>query len=128
MGRYKCDPKCRGDCCGLVPFTRAHLKRFDDKKCKPILELMEFQDKRVVPITSDYTCPFLDNEGRCAIYNWRPKVCRIIGSSVPCHRQVPEDEYNKMHDKWMDDIKRRAEATIQARRRKVIPPGFDKGI
>jgi Fe-S-cluster containining protein len=30
-----------------------------------------------------YTCPFLNNEGRCSVYHYRPMTCSIYAVSTP---------------------------------------------
>ena len=32
----------------------------------------------------EHTCPFLDKDGSCKIYDYRPNICRIYGDDIDC--------------------------------------------
>lgn len=53
--------ECGGACCGIIPFSR--------------WEWSQIEDKRQAVGAS---CPYLE-DGRCAIYNKRPIICRLFG-------------------------------------------------
>lgn len=58
-----CGPceECGGACCGIILFSRWEWEQIEDKR----------------HAVSD-TCPYLE-DGRCAIYDKRPIICRLFG-------------------------------------------------
>jgi len=59
---FQCLPGCTA-CCGPVPFTKEEWERVEDKRT-----------------TSGLTCPYA-NEAGCAIYENRPFMCRLFGTT-----------------------------------------------
>jgi hypothetical protein len=58
----KCKEGCTG-CCGPVPFSQSEWDRIADKRTATSLD-----------------CPYIEN-GRCAIYDNRPFICRLFGAT-----------------------------------------------
>ena len=71
-----CDDGC-GDCCGIVPAT--------EKEYQAVMQLAE--SRGITPLLQGITCPFFQ-DGRCAVYEARPTICRLFGHipSMPCPR------------------------------------------
>jgi Fe-S-cluster containining protein len=58
----KCDPTCKGECCGPIAMTKSEWSKFKDKK-----------DHKNI------NCPYLI-DGKCSEYENRPFICRIFGT------------------------------------------------
>ena len=82
----KCQNGCRAECCGPVPLDVSLLQRFSHKQQRDIKEEMPIDSKHVIALTDDGRCIFLNNRFKCAIYRWRPQVCRLYGTieRLPC--------------------------------------------
>jgi len=85
MADFKCEVPigaglCKADCCGFVPLNKKICKEYEHRKQVKPIEILEFSDEEIIPITEDGKCIFLDREKcRCTIYEERPVVCRKYG-------------------------------------------------
>ncbi|MFX0091268.1 MAG: YkgJ family cysteine cluster protein [Candidatus Hodarchaeota archaeon] len=83
---WECRPNC-GECCGSPAIPIAIFEKYKEKAQKRIVATIPFDNgKKVIPLTQDRTCAFLNDDKTCAIYFVRPKVCRDYGRSddYPC--------------------------------------------
>jgi len=72
--------KCKAKCCGAVPIPRDTYKGFS--KIRPVVkEFYIDEDNVIIAFTEDCSCPFLTYDYRCSIYDFRPEICRLFGSS-----------------------------------------------
>lgn len=55
---------------------RAH----EDKRIAPVTKEIPFAGGKIMPMTHDQKCCFLDLDYSCAIHQFRPPVCREFGS------------------------------------------------
>jgi Fe-S-cluster containining protein len=85
----RCDDGC-GACCGPAPITSAELE-----------ELRDYVLRNNIPIQDQgITCPAYLN-GRCAVYEVRPMVCRLFGhvEGLACERgyntNIPEEQVGR---------------------------------
>lgn len=78
MDCSKCISKCKAACCGPVPFDRDFVEKNPPKK---EVETMPVGDK-IILITDDLACPYLDENYLCSIYDDRPEVCRKFGDET----------------------------------------------
>lgn len=88
------DVGCKGLChqaCGPIGMNPREHQRIRDRGVKiphhqeGLAELVE---------TGDYTCPALDGDNQCSVYEVRPMLCRLWGAteSMPCtYGCVPEE-------------------------------------
>jgi len=76
---FKCHPECKSDCCGPVIMPVAIWERNKHKAQNPLKELFNLSDGNCVPATEELKCIFLKQDGKCNIYDDRPKVCRDYG-------------------------------------------------
>lgn len=74
----KMHPKCKAQCCGVVPIPKEIYDRNKDKIQRKANETLDAGDC-LIPITADAYCVFLDGDFNCAIYEDRPDVCRKFG-------------------------------------------------
>lgn len=76
----RCPEGC-GDCCGPVFPSLTELRNIKDWCINHHIGFRDFLD-----VTENGTCPYLDQDKRCAIYPVRPFLCRILGAStdLPC--------------------------------------------
>jgi len=69
---------CKGlcqECCGPILMSRIEWLRLQERTGMP---LEKFQNEAA----ADYICPFLDRtKGVCSVYDIRPLVCRLWGST-----------------------------------------------
>lgn len=75
----KCS-KC-GECCSnLLPLTNKEIKRLrylvKKRNLKPYTRVSE--STNVFGNTYDMTCPFLNKENKCEVYEDRPYICRTF--------------------------------------------------
>ncbi|NDK08266.1 hypothetical protein EOM39_03375 [Candidatus Gracilibacteria bacterium] len=70
-GNAKCIDGCY-QCCGAIIFAKEELKEM--KK-----ELLRKGLKEPPKGKGDGFCEYLDNNGKCSVYNQRPMICRIFG-------------------------------------------------
>lgn len=94
--------KCKADCCYHVPIPRDILLKFADKIVNPILGTKslgyskEFDGRNVLPITNPNPyknkCPFLTITNNCNIYENRPTLCKLFGSSKRTDLQCRHQE------------------------------------
>lgn len=62
-------------------------KKFEKHAQVQPIEIVQFSESEIVPITEDGFCVFLDREKHsCAVYENRPGLCRKYGRSddLPC--------------------------------------------
>lgn len=87
----KCDvSKCHASCCYNVPMERAMFTVYKAHIQTPIIDfrndgLKDDNGNALVTPVTDYDfhknkCPFLKKNYKCAIYDRRPKICRIFGT------------------------------------------------
>jgi len=88
---FKCHPNCKSDCCGPVIMPKEIWERNKDKAQRPLKEFFELDKGACVPATEDLKCIFLNAEGKCAIYDDRPQVCKDYGiiPGLPCPWMKP---------------------------------------
>jgi uncharacterized protein len=74
--KFKCKRGC-SECCGPVVWSRMEWER-----------LPEAQRKNA----NSMTCPFLDTDSKCEIYEKRPLMCRLFGvvARLTCPYTGPE--------------------------------------
>jgi hypothetical protein len=91
---YTVDGKCSGcgQCCSnFLPMTEAeiqHIRQIVRRRgLKPHTRI-------VIPMAHPYdaTCPFLDGENRCGIYEDRPFICQSFICSKPARDYLAPDE------------------------------------
>jgi Fe-S-cluster containining protein len=85
MARKKMPPcdKCRGGCCHNVPMKMAQYELMQGIAPRDDVEMVDMgmADSIFIP----GRCPWLSEEGRCEVYEYRPWVCRLIGTKDhPC--------------------------------------------
>lgn len=83
-----CPKKCKADCCGYVPMENELWEKHKDKAQQPV-RVLKWNDKSVLPLTKNLSCPFLDKNYRCVIYEDRPIVCIMFGSGNEKGLQCP---------------------------------------
>lgn len=81
----KCNVKvCHGACCYNVPMDKAYLSVYRKKIVTPVIRKMDVGGNVIVPMTSEELdsnkCPFLTDNYRCNIYDYRPQICRDFGT------------------------------------------------
>lgn len=106
MPTMRCDQGC-DECCGIVGVTRVEYDQVAEHAAR----------KGIQPVRQGTTCPWFQ-EGRCAVYEVRPAVCRSFGhhSQMVCPRG-----YNADMDGW-------TEAQVDARlRRTLVEAGHQVG-
>ena len=75
-----CNGECTqcGNCCSnLLPMTEEEIATI--RKYIKVHHIREYRHNYPIAITTDATCPFLDDDKRCekcTIYEVRPKICR----------------------------------------------------
>ncbi len=82
---WKCLKDCKGKCCGVVPIPEEIFLKHAEKIQRDVVEVMPFRTGNLY-ITEDLTCTFLNDEGRCEIYEDRPNICVNYGlhEVIPC--------------------------------------------
>lgn len=78
----QCHKKCEAECCAFVPIPIALIKRNAEKMQCAVLEFKKIDEKTVIPITGSKKCPFLKSDYSCAVYKWRPPICRLFGTEI----------------------------------------------
>jgi len=96
--------KCKARCCGIVPFCKKDYERLKKRRQRRVLFRMSISENLMIPITYPTAillvlkgrffklyldlvrCCFLTKGNKCAIYEERPKVCRLYGEikEMPC--------------------------------------------
>lgn len=110
---------CKASCCSFVPFDRTFFMQRFDKISRPVKELLDFGGGDVLPVTESGSCPFLNADYSCNIYNERPFVCRKYGDEtdlmMTCAHQTkngvarPKKEREKIERKQETAVKERLE-------------------
>lgn len=98
-----------GECCGPVPLDRTLFeknKHLTQKKFK----LFPFIKGTIIPVTKELSCIFLDKDKRCVIYEERPEICRLQGTTtkLPCpriHDKLIMAKNEIMIDEFIENIK-----------------------
>lgn len=74
----KMHPKCKAQCCGVVPIPE---KIYNNNKHKIVTQPIEMLslNETFIPITKDSNCVFLNGDLSCNIYEDRPEICRKFG-------------------------------------------------
>ena len=75
--QWFCPPEC-GFCCGLVGLDPEVFEKHKNKVQRKIVKRWTVNGKLYLA-TEDRYCLFLNPEGRCVIYEDRPKICRDFG-------------------------------------------------
>lgn len=95
----ECFHKCKAQCCTFVPLT---IKFVEENKHKfqrkvyhysphpnnlnlvyPVVEIDKFLPNGIPVVSMDkQICPFLDKNHRCVVYDKRPEICRIYGTTT----------------------------------------------
>lgn len=98
----KCHSKCQAACCTAVPLDPKLIKRNAHRIQRPIIELIKVFNDVVIPMTESTKCPFLTTDLKCAIYKWRPPICRLFGTeldpNLTCHFQDKNGKERLIHD------------------------------
>lgn len=82
----KCHDKCGALCCSNVPLPPGLIKRNAHRIQRKVIEWKKFGDA-LVGITESGRCPFLGLDLKCAVYKWRPPICRLYGTEID-HRMT----------------------------------------
>lgn len=86
----KCHHQCQAICCSNVPLDPKLIKHNAHRIQRKIVEFIKIMDL-VIPMTESGRCPFLTQNLKCAIYKWRPPICRLFGTELDpmltCHFQ-----------------------------------------
>lgn len=106
----KCKENC-GKCCGIFPIREIVWKQNKNRVQRKVLKIGRSKGN-VVVITEDGCCCFLTKDNRCAIYDYRPRICRIYGESpnLPCPYYKPDgsprtlEEFNQISKKIDENI------------------------
>lgn len=77
VARVGCKVGC-GRCCGVVAFDRRTFSRLKSVSVRAFKEAPMGSD--VWPLTRDGHCCFLKEDKSCAVYAYRPQVCRLYGT------------------------------------------------
>jgi Fe-S-cluster containining protein len=84
--------KC-GYCCTIVPLKGSIIREFRRSYQRPVIEERRINESDTFSvITEDAWCVFKKPDGQCAIYEYRPEICRIFGHSsglLECPRFAP---------------------------------------
>lgn len=85
---FTCKGKCSkcGECCSnLLPLTNAEIRHLREivkkRKLKPHYHIL-YNAKY------DMTCPFLNDQNKCSIYEDRPYICKIF----KCDKKAMNEE------------------------------------
>jgi Fe-S-cluster containining protein len=70
---------CKAACCSVAPLPRSTYFGNFDKQQRPVKEILDLDAEMILPVTEDGSCPFLQSDYKCAIYNQRPEICRKFG-------------------------------------------------
>ena len=71
--------KCQGDCCHFVPIPNSVWEDNKEKVVRKVYFIYRHDENNIMPITKDLSCPFMNEDFKCVIYNARPWVCRTYG-------------------------------------------------
>ncbi len=82
---FKCKSGCEAECCGCITLSKTLIKKnrfLVQRKYQKI----ETRVGLIYPLTSDMRCIFLGDHFDCVIYNNRPYVCKLYGTTkeLPC--------------------------------------------
>lgn len=98
----KCNvKKCFASCCYNVPFPKGFIELHKDAIINKPLEVKEVPRKSkdgcefgefayVSYFWLENKCPFLTEDCKCNIYNYRPMICRKFGETenLKCHERI----------------------------------------
>ena len=95
---FRCKPGCH-DCCGPVPFSKWEWDSVADKRKG----------------NANLTCPYVNEQGRCDIYDQRPFLWRIFGATDDPMLRCPHgcgpdkplsaQEANELTDRYIELMK-----------------------
>lgn len=97
--KLPCD-ECGGRCCTYPAMTAKEFKRINIVAGFPSgAKKIEIGLNSVMIHMEDGTCPYL-KQGKCSVYEVRPKVCQLYGMipEMPCEYLYPELAQKKAHD------------------------------
>ena len=77
----KCHNRCKAACCTMVPLPPELIKRNAHRFQQKVIEFIKIYDA-VIPVTQNRKCPFLKADYSCAVYKWRPSICRLFGTEI----------------------------------------------
>lgn len=87
MNQWRCKEDCKAECCGFFPISQSIINEnrafFQVEPVKEIeIGLYRNAEPVITVLTEDGACIFLNRETyRCVIYEIRPKVCRLMGTT-----------------------------------------------
>ena len=84
---FQCVEGCH-DCCGPVPASRLEWKRIEQRTGMSWTHYMKEVERRSK--SDALSCPLLA-DGKCSVYDIRPAVCRVFGSSLHARLICPHD-------------------------------------
>lgn len=126
----ECFKRCRGECCIFAPLPISLLEGNKDKFQRPVLGMIKRNAISCYPIVEieennsvdkqKQICPFKDSNNQCVIYDQRPELCKMFGTSLKedhpltCHYHIGKDysfpaegtiEYSKINnEKYFGEI------------------------
>ena len=96
MWKYRWCQKCKGQCCRVVKIAVQPMAA-DQQRWAEMRGTIKNGRWRI-----NSTCRHLDDEGKCSIYETRPKVCRDFAVGGPecveCRKMAKEDKDGKAQD------------------------------
>jgi Fe-S-cluster containining protein len=96
----KCHAACGAECCTAVPLPPRLIERNYKRIQRKVVKLIPIADA-VIPITESGKCCFLTNDLQCAIYKWRPPICRLFGTEIhkdlTCHFMDKQGNVRNSH-------------------------------
>ena len=96
INKPKCNVKlCKAACCYNVPLPKGYLSAYRKRIVNPVLKTERYSENigtdegfgrdMVLVITNEdiskNKCPFLREDCKCNIYDIRPRLCRIFGTT-----------------------------------------------
>lgn len=80
-----CKTAC-GKCCAPIIMDKDFVEEHKDKYQREIKQIFPTLNNEIIPLTYDLKCVFQTEDGKCAVYNDRPEVCR----EYSCNGKPPE--------------------------------------
>ena len=74
---------CGSRCCSCFPMPKKLWEKNKNKAVRKVAELQTFSmkdEERIIVLTYDMLCTFLDYQLNCRIYDDRPPICRNFGN------------------------------------------------
>jgi len=76
---------CKANCCNFVPMSQAELSTLQAARPRKMIRGKLSVDGDTVLIMGK--CPWVAKDHTCSAYEFRPSICRIIGTpKVPCEK------------------------------------------